>query len=253
MNGIKTLNPEAAATAIARRRPMSTSSPTTRSASRSAVSASRIPSQDERYNAWGYADATPTSNLVLGGAKPYVQSNLLKRYGAVATLEWQPSDNFHSTFDALYSHFQETQHLRGHRVPARLMARNADGSHDPRSHQRFTIVDGFDTDDDVHQRPRGSAQRLQPAARRENISLGWNNVYQAQRQADASSSMPAGRTPSAPTSCSRPIPAPAITRAAPATRSTVTPEQGRHLYDRADARLHRYQHLQAHRSAGLGL
>src|SRR3546814_2757225 len=42
---------------------------------------------------------------------------MLKRYGAVATIEWQPSDSFHSTFDALYSHFEEAQHLRGIEFP----------------------------------------------------------------------------------------------------------------------------------------
>src|SRR5579859_2725755 len=47
------------------------------------VSASQIPSQDQRYNAWGYSGSgTAADPLVLGGAKPYVQSNNLKRYGA---------------------------------------------------------------------------------------------------------------------------------------------------------------------------
>src|SRR3546814_9178900 len=65
------------------------------------VSAAQTPSQDERYNTWGYSGSgTADDPYVLGGAKPYVQSNMLKRYGAVATIEWQPSDSFHSTFDA---------------------------------------------------------------------------------------------------------------------------------------------------------
>jgi iron complex outermembrane receptor protein len=46
-----------------------------------------------------------------------VQSNLLKRYGGVVTLEYQPNDNWHSTLDVLYSHFKETQHLRGIEFP----------------------------------------------------------------------------------------------------------------------------------------
>src|SRR3546814_3224733 len=82
------------------------------------VSAAQTPSQDERYNTWGYSGSgTADDPYVLGGAKPYVQSNMLKRYGAVATIEWQPSDSFHSTFDALYSHFEEAQHLRGIEFP----------------------------------------------------------------------------------------------------------------------------------------
>jgi iron complex outermembrane receptor protein len=82
------------------------------------VSATQTPSQNERYNAWGYSGTgTAAEPFLVNGAKPYVQSNELKRYGGVATIEWQPSDSFHSTFDALYSHFEETQILRGIEFP----------------------------------------------------------------------------------------------------------------------------------------
>lgn len=82
------------------------------------VSAQTTPTQNERYNSWGFPnDGAAGGNLLLGGAKPYVQSSLLTRYGAVATLEWAPSDSFHSTFDALYSDFEETQRLRGIEFP----------------------------------------------------------------------------------------------------------------------------------------
>ena len=82
------------------------------------VSTQSTPTQNERYNAWGFPNAPEVGGaLILGGAKPYVQSSVLKRSGAVATLEWAPSDNFHSTFDALYSDFKETQYLRGIEFP----------------------------------------------------------------------------------------------------------------------------------------
>ena len=88
------------------------------------VSATDAPSQNERYNAWGFPNEDSAGkNLFLGGAKPYVQSNKLQRYGAVATLEYQPSDNFHSTLDVLYSHFKETQILRRSGVRARPCSR----------------------------------------------------------------------------------------------------------------------------------
>lgn len=78
--------------------------------------ASKTPSQDERFESWGYpTDAN--GNLIMGGVKPYAQSNLLKRYGAVATLEWRPNEDVHSTFDLLASHFEETQRLRGLEFP----------------------------------------------------------------------------------------------------------------------------------------
>ncbi len=128
------------------------------------LSATSAPSQNERYNAWGYANDA-NGNLILGGGKPYVQSNLLTRYGAVATLEWQPSDNFHSTFDALYSHFEEKQRLRGIEFPLGF-------SGAPQSN--ITTVDGFDTQatfGNVHAIQRNDYNKRDA----DNYSFGWNN------------------------------------------------------------------------------
>ncbi|WP_454886606.1 TonB-dependent receptor [Sphingomonas oryzagri] len=132
-----------------------------------------LPSQDKRYNAWGYSGAgTADSPYVLGGAKPYVQSNLLDRTGGVATIEWQPSDTFHSTFDALYSHFSEKQHLNGIEFPLAYGAQ-ADGSALPTTNN--TVVDGFATSttfDNVHGVQRNDYNRRKA----DTLSLGWNNV-----------------------------------------------------------------------------
>ncbi|HLZ78313.1 MAG TPA: TonB-dependent receptor, partial [Sphingomonas sp.] len=132
------------------------------------VSASQIPSQDQRYNAWGYSGSgTAADPLVLGGAKPYVQSNNLKRYGAVATFEWKPSDRFHSTFDALYSHFTENQILRGIEFPL--------GFGSDTSHVNNTVADNFATSTTftgVHAVQRNDTNRRKA----NNYSLGWNNV-----------------------------------------------------------------------------
>ncbi|MGW8279661.1 TonB-dependent receptor [Sphingomonas aurantiaca] len=130
------------------------------------VSATQTPSQDERYNAWGYAGSgTAADPYVLGGAKPYVQSNELKRYGAVGTVEWAPSDSFHSTFDALYSHFEETQHLRGIEFPL--------GFSDP-AKSGITVADGFATATTFTN--VFAVQRNDYNQRKaENLSLGWNN------------------------------------------------------------------------------
>jgi iron complex outermembrane receptor protein len=130
------------------------------------VSATSAPSQDERYNAWGYAGSgTAASPFVLGGAKPYVQSNELKRYGGVATIEWRPSENFHSTFDALYSHFEETQRLRGIEFPLGFSSPAQSG---------LSVTDGFATTttfSGVHAVQRNDYNQRKA----ENFSLGWNN------------------------------------------------------------------------------
>lgn len=141
------------------------------------VSASLIPSQDERYNAWGYA-TDPAGNLLLGGAKPYVQSNELKRYGAVGTFEWAPSDRFHSTLDLLYSHFEETQHLRGIEFPLGFSGINNDptspGYGGARHTSNITTTNGFDTTTtfgNVHAVQRNDYNKRTA----DNFSAGWNN------------------------------------------------------------------------------
>ncbi|MBB5747111.1 TonB-dependent receptor [Brevundimonas variabilis] len=74
------------------------------------------PYQSERYNSWGYPTG-PANALVLGGVKPYVMSSELERDGFMGVVEWKPNDRFHSTIDAFYSKFDNTQVLRGIEFP----------------------------------------------------------------------------------------------------------------------------------------
>ena len=142
------------------------------------VSAQQTPSQNERYNAWGLPTAPEAgNNLILGGAKPYVQSNVLKRYGAVATLEWAPSDSFHSTFDALYSDFQETQLLRGIEFPINpgwAGFNNITGTNETTRVDSFTATNGLVTAariSNVQAVQRNDYNRRDAT----QFSLGWNN------------------------------------------------------------------------------
>ncbi|WP_394269795.1 TonB-dependent receptor [Qipengyuania sp.] len=74
------------------------------------------PTQEERWNAWGYPNVDGDT-LVIGGAKPYVKSNKLKRDGIMGVLEFQPSDRFHTTLDGYWSKFRDEQRLRGIELP----------------------------------------------------------------------------------------------------------------------------------------
>jgi iron complex outermembrane receptor protein len=74
------------------------------------------PSQGERFNSWGYPEG-PEGALVIGGSKPFAQSNNLKRTGITGTLEYIPNDTFSTTLDLYYSDFEETQLLRGIEFP----------------------------------------------------------------------------------------------------------------------------------------
>jgi iron complex outermembrane receptor protein len=54
---------------------------------------------------------------VIGGAKPYVQSSMLKRDGVIGVLEYAPTDNFTSSLDVFYSQFKNHQIQRGIELP----------------------------------------------------------------------------------------------------------------------------------------
>jgi len=73
------------------------------------------PTQSERFNAWGYPEVD--GNAVIGGAKPFAQSNELERLGVIGTLEWQVSDDVRTSLDLYYTDFDEKQYLRGIEFP----------------------------------------------------------------------------------------------------------------------------------------
>lgn len=74
------------------------------------------PNQEERWQAWGYADG-PNQSKVIGGAKPYVRSSELTRDGWLGIVEYKPNDQSHTVFDAYYSKFEDEQQLRGVELP----------------------------------------------------------------------------------------------------------------------------------------
>ena len=73
------------------------------------------PNQEERFEAWGYADAG--SDKVIGGSKPFLRSGELERTGIIGTLEFLPSDRLSTSIDVFYSEFEEDQQLKGIEVP----------------------------------------------------------------------------------------------------------------------------------------
>lgn len=74
------------------------------------------PTQEERWNAWGYPNVDADTR-VIGGAKPYVKSNKLKRDGVMGVLEFEPNDRLHMTLDGYWSQFNDEQRLRGIELP----------------------------------------------------------------------------------------------------------------------------------------
>jgi iron complex outermembrane receptor protein len=128
-------------------------------------------SQNERYNSWGFpTDASVGNNLLLGGAKPYVQSNELERTGVVGTLEFAPSDRLHATLDVLYSKFKETQYLRGIEFPI------APAWGSGNVVDNYTVEDGLVTDAQFSN-VVGVVRNDYNRRKADNFSIGLNTVY----------------------------------------------------------------------------
>lgn len=80
------------------------------------------PNQIERFATYGYPEVSGDLGLdgplyVIGGVRPFAQSNDLDRAGVLGTIEYAPSDNFRTIVDLSYSDFEESQILRGTEIP----------------------------------------------------------------------------------------------------------------------------------------
>jgi iron complex outermembrane recepter protein len=79
----------------------------------------RSPSQEKRWNAWGYPEFEVDGQeySILGGAKPFVRSSTLERDTVMLVIQAQPTDTLTTTFDALYVDFSDEKILRGIEIP----------------------------------------------------------------------------------------------------------------------------------------
>jgi iron complex outermembrane receptor protein len=102
-----------------------------------AVAKLHSPSQEERWNAWGYPSDPDSGAFVTGGAKPFVRSSMLDRETFMGVAEFAASDRVRITADALYIDFQDDKTLRGIELPGPVFSTN------PYSIE--TITDGLAT------------------------------------------------------------------------------------------------------------
>ncbi|MBI1685999.1 TonB-dependent receptor [Caulobacter hibisci] len=136
-----------------------------------AVSASYIssPTQSRRFNAWGYPTTGANNALVIGGAKPYVQSNNLKRTGVIGVLEYKPTDKFRSALDVYYSEFKEKQILRGIELPLYWSSASLQPG--------YTVTDGIVTSG-TYTGVKGVMRNDLNTRDAKLGSLGWNTSYE---------------------------------------------------------------------------
>ncbi len=130
---------------------------------------SSTPFAGEQFQAWGYPQ-DGDGNYGLGGVKPYVRQSMLDRDGVMATLEFKPDDNIHTSLDLFVSKFGERQMLRGMEIPLIWSGATMQGTP--------TVEDGLYVD--------ATMSNVQPVVRNdvfdrdaEPISIGWNLVVGA--------------------------------------------------------------------------
>src|SRR5690606_14778133 len=81
-----------------------------------AVATMKSPNQEERWNTWGFPTTTD-GDLVLGGAKPFVRSSTLDRDTVMGVVQFDATEGFRITADALYIDFDDEKILRGIELP----------------------------------------------------------------------------------------------------------------------------------------
>lgn len=131
------------------------------------VASQSTPLQSERFNAWGFPDIGGGTR-VIGGAKPFVGSNDLNRFGVIGTIEYRPNDTFHSTLDVSYTDFNETQLIRGIEFP--LFWSNA------QLRPGGTVVDGLITEG-TFDNVRGVMRNDRNERNAQLFTFGWNNRF----------------------------------------------------------------------------
>ena len=133
-----------------------------------AVSDISTPTQSRRFNSWGYPNVSTGGPLVIGGAKPYVQSNNLKRTGVIGVLEYAPTDKLRSSLDLYYSKFREKQILRGIELPLFWSSATLQPG--------YTVQDGLITQG-TYTGVKGVMRNDLNTRHTELKSAGWNIAY----------------------------------------------------------------------------
>lgn len=139
------------------------------------VASQSTPLQTERFQQWGdgdfprLIDGDPTSPFIVGGAKPFAASNDLNRFGLIGTIEYKPSDSYHSTLDLSYTDFNETQLIRGIEFPLKWSGAQL--------RPGFTVTDGLVTSG-TFDNVRGVMRNDRNERNAQLFTAGWNNRFE---------------------------------------------------------------------------
>ena len=145
-----------------------------------ALSASYLdePYQIQEFNAWGYAGGGTAANpVVIGGSKSYATSTTLKRLGLQGTVQWRPTPNFTSTFDAFYSDFEDDQIKRGIELPLAFDVNN-DPTQPNATKLTVSANDGVFATAGTFSNVEGVVRNDAFQRKAKLYSFGWNNRWE---------------------------------------------------------------------------
>ncbi|MBB6250596.1 TonB-dependent receptor [Nitrospirillum iridis] len=74
------------------------------------------PTQQETSRVWGYPQLS-NGNYVIGGDEVRANSEEFNRTGIMSTVQYKPTDNFTTSLDFFYTHYQDYQWQRGIEMP----------------------------------------------------------------------------------------------------------------------------------------
>lgn len=124
--------------------------------------------QAEKWDAWGYPASGPGGELLIGGAKPFVQSEALERDGFIGVLEFEPSDTFRTAIDVYYSDFSDELVLRGIEFPLAWSSASLQPG--------YTVTDGLITSGQFNG-VKGVVRNDKTTRDSELWSLGWRTEW----------------------------------------------------------------------------
>jgi len=135
------------------------------------------PRQAERFNAWGYGGAPAVGvaeggEAIVGGIKPYAQSETLVRDGVFGTVEWQPNSQFETQLDVFYTDYSEERLLRGIEFPLGFTAFGVAVD------SVFETSDGF-AESGQFSNVRGVVRNDLEERDADLFAIGWNGKYHA--------------------------------------------------------------------------
>ncbi|TWB24445.1 iron complex outermembrane receptor protein [Nitrospirillum amazonense] len=134
------------------------------------------PTQQETSRVWGYPQLS-NGSYVIGGDEVRANSEEFNRTGIMSTVQYKPTDNFTTSLDFFYTHYQDYQWQRGIEMPLQWGNGSAIGAQPP-----VALLPGYTTAGNMitsgaFSGVKGVGRSDEGATQSDLYSIGWNGRY----------------------------------------------------------------------------